>query len=143
MENKIVLAREASPTIAEKPIETLHLTTFPAYTHSSLNSSVNSLSDVTANPVDSGIESSNSCSSNENHIGPFLCAIFNRLDHMLSNSLQINFILTGLMAKLAYYPHLLLRSFLLNHNIVVQANIKTLPQVRFHTTLVFFYFSIL
>ena len=72
----------------------------------------------------------NSNLSNETDIGPFLCALFNRLDHMLNNSLQINFLLTGLFAKLAYYSQLLLRSFLLNHNLVVQSNIKTLIQVK-------------
>ena len=134
--NIVIVSEVSLPKINEETSQanmcsSLNLTTFPTYTNSSLNSSVNSLSE-SANPstVDSGIESTNSCSSKENEIGPFLCAIFNRLDHILSNSLQINFILTGLVAKLAYYPHLLLRSFLLNHNIVVQANIKTLPQVN-------------
>ena len=116
---------------------TLNLTTFPAFTSdrtSSHHSSAQSLIDNLA--TDSGIieltnsmTSAYSTNSNENDIGPFLCALFNRLDHMLSNSLQINFLLTGLFAKLAYFPQLLLRSFLLNHNLVVQSNIKTLIQV--------------
>lgn len=67
--------------------------------------------------------------SKEIDTGPFLVALFGRLDHMLSNSLEINFLLTGILARLAYYPQLLLRSFLLNHNLVVQPNIKTLIQV--------------
>jgi len=63
--------------------------------------------------------------------GPFLMAVFGRLEHMLSNPLQINFLLTGIIARLAYYPQLLLRSFLLNHNLVVQPNVQTLIQVIF------------
>ena len=79
-------------------------------------------------PVDSGCESSNSAPK-ENDIGPFLCALLNRLDHMLSNSLQVNFLVTGLLARLAYYPQLLLRTFLLNHNLVMQPNVKSLFQI--------------
>ena len=75
-------------------------------------------------------ESSSSAGvSKEIDIGPFLSAILNRLDHMLSNSLQINFLVTGLIARLAYYPQLLLRSFLLNHNLVMQPNFITLFQM--------------
>lgn len=62
-------------------------------------------------------------------IGPFLCALLNRLDHMLSNSLQINFLVTGIFARLAYYPQILLRSFLLNNSLVLQPNVKSLIQV--------------
>jgi hypothetical protein len=132
---------------------TLNLTTFPAYAGSNKTSSYHSstLSLVDQIPNDSGINTEltqlsnsmtssstmmmmmmtmNSNLSNETDIGPFLCALFNRLDHMLNNSLQINFLLTGLFAKLAYYSQLLLRSFLLNHNLVVQSNIKTLIQVN-------------
>ena len=63
-------------------------------------------------------------------IGPFLCALLNRLDHMLSNSLQINFLVTGIFARLAYYPQILLRSFLLNNSLVLQPNVKSLIQVN-------------
>ena len=65
----------------------------------------------------------------EADIGPFLAALFERMEHMLSNPLQVNFLVTGILARLAYYPQLLLRSFLLNHNLVVQPNVKTLGQV--------------
>lgn len=64
-------------------------------------------------------------------IGPFLCALLNRLDHMLSNSLQINFLVTGIFARLAYYPQILLRSFLLNNSLVLQPNVKSLIQVKY------------
>lgn len=100
-----------------------NLTTFPIY--DSLNSSTYSSMN---HPVDSGIESTSSV-PRENDIGPFLCALLNRLDHMLSNSLQVNFLVTGLLARLAYFPQLLLRSFLLNHNLVMQPNVKSLFQI--------------
>ena len=65
-------------------------------------------------------------------IGPFLKAIFSRLEHMLTNSLQINFLLTGLIARLCYYPQPILRSFLLDHNLVLESNVKSLIQVKFY-----------
>ena len=109
----------------EEPVEVDGLTHFPDYATNpaSMITSVQSASD--------------NLGQNESSpdIGPFLSALFNRLDHMLRNSLQINFLLTGIFSKLAYYPQLLLRSFLLNHNLVVQANVKTLVQV-----IEFFYF---
>ena len=63
-------------------------------------------------------------------IGPFLKAIFNRLEQMLNNSLQINVLLTGLSARLCHYPQPILRSYLLDHNLVLESNVKSLIQVR-------------
>jgi hypothetical protein len=63
-------------------------------------------------------------------IGPFLKAIFNRLEQMLNNSLQINVLLTGLIARLCHYPQPILRSYLLDHNLVLESNVKSLIQVR-------------
>ncbi|OPJ74322.1 hypothetical protein AV530_019909 [Patagioenas fasciata monilis] len=48
---------------------------------------------------------------------------------MLHNSLYVNFLLTGLVAQLACYPQPLLRSFLLNTNMVFQPSVKSLLQV--------------
>lgn len=62
-------------------------------------------------------------------IGPFLKAIFTRLEQMLNNSLQINVLLTGLIARLCYYPQPILRSYLLDHNLVLESNVKSLIQV--------------
>lgn len=119
------------------------ITHFPTYTtdSNSMHSSTHSMNEN----IDSGcvVESSASSVINNNvsgkdvyaepfketDIGPFMTAIFGRLDHMLSNPLQINFLLTGILARLAYYPQLLLRSYLLNHDLVVQSNVKTLIQV--------------
>lgn len=105
-----------------------NLIVFPAYVaNDSLQTSTQSLN-TTSQAADSGIEMSNSACK-EDDIGPFLCALFYRLDHMLNNSLQINFLITGILARLAYYPQLLLRSFLLNNNLVLQPNIRSLIQV--------------
>ncbi|RNA15972.1 hypothetical protein BpHYR1_050963 [Brachionus plicatilis] len=102
------------------------LTAFPLY-NESMNTSTNS-SSTNNQTFDSGVESTNSANK-ENDLGPFLCALLNRLDHMLTNNLQINFVVTGILARLAFYPQLLLRSYLLNSNLVLQPNIKSLIQI--------------
>lgn len=61
--------------------------------------------------------------------GPFLSAVFGRLEGMVQNSLYANLLLTGLVSRLAAYPHPLLRSFLLNVNLVFQPTVKSLVQV--------------
>ncbi|NWR59866.1 F16A2 protein, partial [Bucorvus abyssinicus] len=61
--------------------------------------------------------------------GPFVSALFGKLENMLHNSLYVNFLLTGLVAQLACYPQPLLRSFLLNTNMVFQPSVKSLLQV--------------
>ncbi|CAI9734644.1 Hypothetical predicted protein [Octopus vulgaris] len=63
------------------------------------------------------------------NIGPFLSALLSKLESMVQNSLHVNFLLTGLISRLATYPQPLLRSFLLNHNLVFQPSIKSLIQV--------------
>ncbi|NXL68758.1 F16A2 protein, partial [Chordeiles acutipennis] len=61
--------------------------------------------------------------------GPFVAVLFGKLENMLHNSLYVNFLLTGLVAQLACYPQPLLRSFLLNTNMVFQPSVKSLLQV--------------
>uniref|UniRef100_A0A4W3GIB2 FTS and Hook-interacting protein-like n=1 Tax=Callorhinchus milii TaxID=7868 RepID=A0A4W3GIB2_CALMI len=61
--------------------------------------------------------------------GPFIAVLFAKLDNMLQNSLYVNFLLTGIIAQLACYPQPLLRSFLLNTNMVFQPTVKSLIQV--------------
>ncbi|KAK7097514.1 FHF complex subunit HOOK-interacting protein 1B-like isoform X2 [Littorina saxatilis] len=63
------------------------------------------------------------------NIGPFLAAVFGRLEGMVQNSLYSNLLLTSLVSRLAAYPHPLLRSFLLNVNLVFQPSVKSLVQV--------------
>ena len=48
---------------------------------------------------------------------------------MLENSVHVNLLLTGILAQLAAYPQPLLRSFLLNTNMVFQPSVRSLYQV--------------
>ncbi|XP_026158376.1 protein FAM160A1 [Mastacembelus armatus] len=61
--------------------------------------------------------------------GPFVSVLLSRLENMLSNSLHVNLLLTGILAQLAAYPQPLLRSFLLNTNLVFQPTVRSLYQV--------------
>ncbi|KAF6103279.1 family with sequence similarity 160 member A2 [Phyllostomus discolor] len=61
--------------------------------------------------------------------GPFMAVLFTKLENMLQNSVYVNFLLTGLVAQLACHPQPLLRSFLLNTNMVFQPSVKSLLQV--------------
>lgn len=72
-------------------------------------------------------------SATKNHslpfTGPFISVLLSRLENMLSNSLHVNLLLTGILAQLAAYPQPLLRSFLLNTNLVFQPTVRSLYQV--------------
>ncbi|CAF2072768.1 unnamed protein product [Rotaria magnacalcarata] len=48
---------------------------------------------------------------------------------MLQNSLYVNLLLTGILARLAHYSQPLLRSLLLNHSRVLETNVKSLFQI--------------
>ncbi|XP_077197157.1 FHF complex subunit HOOK-interacting protein 1B [Paroedura picta] len=61
--------------------------------------------------------------------GPLVAVLFAKLENMLQNSLYVNFLLTGVLAQLACHPQPLLRSFLLNTNMVFQPSVKSLLQV--------------
>ncbi|WAQ99642.1 F16A1-like protein [Mya arenaria] len=63
------------------------------------------------------------------NIGPFLTAVLLKLESMMQNTLPVNLMLTGLISRLAVYSQPLLRSFLLNHNLVFQPTVKSLVQV--------------
>uniref|UniRef100_A0A9J7X0V9 FHF complex subunit HOOK-interacting protein 1B n=1 Tax=Cyprinus carpio carpio TaxID=630221 RepID=A0A9J7X0V9_CYPCA len=60
---------------------------------------------------------------------PFITVLFNKLESMMQNSLYVNILLTGVVFQLACYPQPLLRSFLLNANMVFQPSVKSLIQV--------------
>lgn len=64
-------------------------------------------------------------------LGPFLNAIFDRLETMLESNVYVNLLLTGLVARLASYPQPLLRSFLLNSNLVIRPGVRSLALVSF------------
>lgn len=59
-----------------------------------------------------------------------MLVLFAKLENMLQNSLYVNILLTGIVAQLACYPQPLLRSFLLNTNMVFQPSVKSLIQVH-------------
>ncbi|MGH0182606.1 UNVERIFIED_CONTAM: hypothetical protein FKN15_017511 [Acipenser sinensis] len=61
--------------------------------------------------------------------GPFVSVLLSRLENMLENSLHVNLLLTEIIARLAAYPQPLLRSFLLNTNMVFQPSVRSLYQV--------------
>ncbi|XP_065110767.1 FHF complex subunit HOOK-interacting protein 1A [Paramisgurnus dabryanus] len=61
--------------------------------------------------------------------GPFVSVLLSRLENMLNNGLHVNLLLTGILAQLAAYPQPLLRSFLLNTNMVFQPSVRSLYQV--------------
>lgn len=61
--------------------------------------------------------------------GPFVSVLLSRMENMLSNPLHVNLLLTGILAQLAAYPQPLLRSFLLNTNLVFQPTVRSLFQV--------------
>ncbi|XP_033891666.3 FHF complex subunit HOOK-interacting protein 1A-like [Acipenser ruthenus] len=61
--------------------------------------------------------------------GPFVSVLLSRLENMLENSLHVNLLLTEIIAQLAAYPQPLLRSFLLNTNMVFQPSVRSLYQV--------------
>lgn len=61
-----------------------------------------------------------------------MVVLLTKLENMLQNSLYVNILLTGIVAQLACYPQPLLRSFLLNTNMVFQPSVKSLIQVHLY-----------
>ncbi|XP_013387521.1 FTS and Hook-interacting protein isoform X2 [Lingula anatina] len=66
---------------------------------------------------------------NQPTVGPFLNVLLTKLEGMIQNSFDVNLLLTGVITRLACYPQPLLRSYLLNHNLVFQPSVKSLVQV--------------
>lgn len=62
-------------------------------------------------------------------LGPFLNALFDRIECMIENNIYVNLLLTSLVTRLACYPQPLLRSFLLNANLVIQPGVRSLSQI--------------
>ena len=62
-------------------------------------------------------------------LGPFMTALYELLENMLDNSFYMNLQLTSLLSRIACYPQPLLRSLLLNSNLVMQPGVKSLFQV--------------
>eukprot|EP00731_Ephydatia_muelleri_P030662 Em0022g176a len=62
----------------------------------------------------------------EDKAGPFLKVLFERLMNMLTQLPAVNLVLTRLVARLAHYPQPLLRSLLLNHQLVLVSGVPNL-----------------
>lgn len=62
-------------------------------------------------------------------LGPFITKLFQKLEKMPDNSIAVNQVLTGIISSLAEYPQPLLRSFLLNHSLVLQPDVKSIFQI--------------
>lgn len=67
--------------------------------------------------------------SAESCLGPFLTTIFQKLENMHNNTFYVNLILTAVITRLSYYPQPLLKSFLLNYNMVLKPGVRSLFQV--------------
>lgn len=63
-------------------------------------------------------------------LGPFLNAIFDKIEMMIESNIYVNLLLTSLVSRLACYPQPLLRSFLLNSNLVIRPGVRSLAQVK-------------
>ncbi|XP_027000683.2 FHF complex subunit HOOK interacting protein 1A [Tachysurus fulvidraco] len=61
--------------------------------------------------------------------GPFISVLLSRLENMLENSVEVNLLVTGILAQLAAYPQPLLRCFLLNTQAVFPTGVRSLYQV--------------
>ncbi|XP_068135178.1 FHF complex subunit HOOK-interacting protein 1A-like [Hyperolius riggenbachi] len=61
--------------------------------------------------------------------GPFISVVLSKLENMMENSLHVNLLLIGIVTQLAAFPQPLIRSFLLNTNMVFQPSIRSLYQV--------------
>ncbi|XP_069834783.1 FHF complex subunit HOOK-interacting protein 1A [Dendropsophus ebraccatus] len=61
--------------------------------------------------------------------GPFISVVLSKLENMLENSLHVNLLLLEIFTQLASYPQPLIRSFLLNTNMVFQPSVRSLYQV--------------
>ncbi|KAL7864174.1 hypothetical protein AOLI_G00155940 [Acnodon oligacanthus] len=61
--------------------------------------------------------------------GPFISVLLSRLENMLENSVEVNLLVTGILAQMASYPQPLLRCFLLSTRPVFQPSVRSLYQV--------------
>ena len=61
--------------------------------------------------------------------GVFIKVLLEKLSRMLGQLAKVNLLLTKLIARLCHYPHPLLTSFLLNHNITLLQGVPDLSLV--------------
>ena len=62
-------------------------------------------------------------------LGPFMAYLYEAIEGMMENSYYVNVHLTSLVSRIACYPQPILRSLLLNSNLVMQPGLKSLFQV--------------
>ena len=62
----------------------------------------------------------------EDKAGPFLKVLFGKLANMLTQPPAVNLLLTKLVSRLAHFPQPLLRSLLLNHQLVLVSGVPNL-----------------
>ncbi|KAL2304991.1 hypothetical protein Nmel_006960 [Mimus melanotis] len=67
--------------------------------------------------------------------GPFISVVLLKLENMLENSLHVNWLRIGIITQLASYPQLLLRSFLLNTNMMFQTSVHLLYQIEYFASI--------
>jgi len=70
-----------------------------------------------------------SCVHLNTKAGVFIKVLFEKLSRMFSQPPQVNLLLTKLISRLCHYPHPLLTSFLLHHNITLLPEVPDLPSV--------------
>lgn len=63
-------------------------------------------------------------------LGLFIKTLFHKLENMPQNSFYVNIVLTGVLTRLSHYPQPLLKSFLLNYNMVLKPGVRSMFQVR-------------
>ena len=73
-------------------------------------------------------------------LGPFMTYLYEAIENMMENSYYVNLHLTSLVSRLACYPQPILRSLLLNSNLVMQPGLKSLFLVM--TCLLICYFIV-
>lgn len=61
--------------------------------------------------------------------GPFLTILMEKVKNLLNNTVYVNLHLTGIISRLAVYSQPLIRTYLLDHSIVLQPNVPSLLQV--------------
>ncbi|XP_050519958.1 FHIP family protein GL19323 isoform X2 [Daktulosphaira vitifoliae] len=63
------------------------------------------------------------------YLGPFVEALFSKLENFPEQDFRINLYLTSVMTRLAIYNNPLIQSLLLNHSMIFQPSIRSLLQI--------------
>lgn len=82
------------------------------------------------NPGSPQLSSRKLSSQFEDVIGLFLKIVMDKLMDMMEHPPSVNILLTRLLSRLTYYPQPLLRSLLLNHQLVLKPGVPNLLSVR-------------